>query len=83
MSDELFDFAVIGGGYSGLSLTVELIDRGFKVILIEIHNDNIYLKYSSFQIHNYLLKNKFALQKRIKFPFTTWEDRIYIKKLDR
>tara|TARA_B100001175_G_scaffold155700_1_gene131943 strand:+ start:2739 stop:3455 length:717 start_codon:yes stop_codon:yes gene_type:complete len=63
----------------GLGKKISII----KIILIEIHNDNIYLKYSSSKIHNYLLKNKFALQKRIKFPFTTWEDRIYIKKLDR
>ena len=60
----------------GLGKKINII----KVILIEIHNDNIYLKYSSSQIHNYLLKNKFALQKRIKFPFTTWEDRIYINR---
>ena len=59
----------------GLGKKISII----KVILIEIHNDNIYLKYSSSQIHNYLLINKFALRKRIKFPFTTWEDRIYIK----
>ena len=63
----------------GLGKKINII----KVILIEIHNDNIYLKYSSSQIHKHLLKNKFYLQKRIKFPFTTWEDRIYIKKLDR
>ena len=52
-----------------------------KVILIEVHNDNIYLKYSSNKIHNYLTKNKFILKKKINFPFTTWEDRIYLNKL--
>ena len=60
----------------GLGKKINII----KVILIEIHNDNIYVKYSSSQINKYLLKNKFYLQKRIKFPFTTWEDRIYLKK---
>jgi len=60
----------------GLGKKINII----KVILIEIHNDNIYVKYSSSQINKYLLKNKFYLQKRIKFPFTTWEDRIYIRK---
>lgn len=51
-----------------------------KMILIEIHNDDIYLKYSSDKIHNHLIKNQFYLKKIIKFPFTTWEDRIYINK---
>ena len=60
----------------GLGKKINII----KAILIEIHNDNIYLKYSSSEINRYLLKNKFYLQKRIKFPFTTWEDRIYLKK---
>ena len=35
MSYKIFDFLVVGGGYSGLSVTTELIDKGFKVILIE------------------------------------------------
>ena len=51
-----------------------------KIILIEIHNDDIYLKYSSIKIHKHLIKNQFHLNKIIKFPFTTWEDRVYIKK---
>ncbi len=60
----------------GLGKKIDIV----KIILIEIHNDNIYLNYSSSQIHNYLTKNKFELKKTIKFPFTTWEDRIYINK---
>ena len=60
----------------GLGKKINII----KIILIEIHNDDIYLKYSSSKINKYLVKNKFYLHKRIKFPFTTWEDRIYIKK---
>lgn len=46
-------------------------------ILIEFHNDNVYLKYNSSKIHKYLIKNNFILKKVLKFPFTTWEDRIY------
>ena len=49
-------------------------------MLIEIHNSNIFLNYDGNKIHNYLKKNKFILQKRYRFPFTTWEDRIYQNK---
>ena len=51
-----------------------------KYILIEFHNDKIYLKYSPKKIHNYLLKNNFILEAKFKFPFTTWEDRVYFNK---
>jgi FkbM family methyltransferase len=50
-----------------------------KIILIEFHNDNIYIDYNSKKIHQYLVKNHFYLQSKIKFPFTEWEDRIYLK----
>lgn len=51
-----------------------------KNILIEFHNNKIYINYSSQKIHRYLKKNNFVLKKRFKFPFTEWEDRIYINK---
>ena len=54
--------------------------KSIQIILIEFHNDNIYLNYSSNKVHSYLLKYNFNLQKKIKFPFTEWEDRIYINK---
>jgi hypothetical protein len=38
------------------------------------------LNYNSKKIHNYLKKNKFVFKKSFKFPFTTWEDRIYQNK---
>ena len=34
-SENTFDFAIIGGGYTGISTAIELIDRGYKVTLIE------------------------------------------------
>ena len=58
----------------GLGKEIQII----QIIFIEFHNDNIYLNYSNNKIHNYLLKRNFFLQKKIKFPFTEWEDRIYI-----
>ena len=51
-----------------------------KSILIEFHNDKIYKNYNSKKIHLYLTKNNFKLEKKIKFPFTEWEDRIYFSK---
>jgi FkbM family methyltransferase len=46
-------------------------------LLVEFHNDNIYENYSSKKIHNFLIENNFKLLKKFKFPFTTWEDRLY------
>tara|TARA_B110000438_G_scaffold298111_1_gene345684 strand:+ start:1207 stop:1917 length:711 start_codon:yes stop_codon:yes gene_type:complete len=52
-----------------------------KYILIEFHNDKIFLKYDPKKVHNYLVKNNFILKNSFKFPFTTWEDRFYMNKL--
>ena len=49
-----------------------------KAFLIEFHDNHTYLNYSSNKIENSLLKNNFFLKKKIKFPFTTWEDRLYL-----
>jgi len=51
-----------------------------KCILLELHQDSIYLSYKPQKIHNYLIKNNFVLKKICSFPFTTWEDRFYINK---
>ena len=51
-----------------------------QFILIEFHRDKIYLKYNPKKIHNHLLKNNFVLKAKFKFPFTSWEDRIYFNK---
>ena len=52
-----------------------------KYILIEFHNDKIFLKYDPKKVHNYLVKNNFILKNSFKFSFTTWEDRFYMNKL--
>ena len=49
-----------------------------QIILVEFHNDKIYQNYSSEKVHKYLNKKNFKLKTKIKFPFTQWEDRIYI-----
>ena len=51
-----------------------------KIVLIEFRNDNVYKNYDPIKTHNKLIKNNFYLAKIFKFPFTTWEDRIYIQK---
>ena len=60
----------------GLGNKVKMI----KVILIEFHNNNTYIGYDSKKIEMILKKNNFRLEKKIKFPFTTWEDRFYFNK---
>ena len=52
--------------------------KNIKCILIEFHISNIYVNYDSNKIHSYLVKNNFNLKRKFKFPFTTWEDRIYL-----
>tara|TARA_B100001057_G_scaffold501123_2_gene620841 strand:+ start:1913 stop:2626 length:714 start_codon:yes stop_codon:yes gene_type:complete len=49
-----------------------------KALLIEFHDNNTYVNYNYKKIESLLKKNKFLLRKRIKFPFTTWEDRLYL-----
>lgn len=61
----------------GLGDKIKLI----KSILIEFHNNKTYLGYNSKKIEQFLKKNKFSLKKTIKFPFTTWEDRVYTNSI--
>ena len=61
---------------AGLGRKIKFI----KAFLIEFHDDETYLNYSSYKIENILFKNNFFLKKKIKFPFTTWEDRLYLNK---
>lgn len=56
------------------------LKKGIKYLIIEFHNSNIFLNYNPVEIEKHLKKNGFILKKRFKFPFTTWEDRIYFNK---
>ena len=51
-----------------------------KRILVEFHIDEIYISYNPEILHQFLISNKFELIKKFKFPFTTWEDRLYVNK---
>lgn len=61
-------------------LGLEKYIKKINVILIEFHRDKIFLNYNSRKIHKYLQKNNFVLKKIFRFPFTYWEDRIYLNK---
>jgi len=54
--------------------------KKFQIILIEFRKDNVYKNYNAKKIHRIIVKNNFSLIKIFKFPFTTWEDRIYIQR---
>ena len=54
--------------------------KNIQYMLIEFHNDQIFMSYNSKKIHKFLIKNNFEMIQRFKFPFTTWEDRFYINK---
>ena len=49
-------------------------------ILIEFQFNTVFLDYDANKIHKYLKKNDLVLKKRFHFPFTSWEDRIYVRK---
>ena len=51
--------------------------KNIKLILIEFHNDEIYVSYNPNELHEFLVSNNFKLVNSFKFPFTTWEDRIF------
>ena len=60
----------------GLDVSINKV----KCIMIEFHTDKIYLNYNPKKIHNYLIEHNFKLVKTYKFPFSEWEDRLYLNK---
>lgn len=69
---EGFEFNVIKGAKKSLKKT--------KVIIIEFQLNDMYLNYSPKKIDKFLKNNNFILADSLKFPFMSYEDRIYIKK---
>ena len=47
---------------------------------IDRDTDEIYISYNPEFLHQFLISNNFELVKKFKFPFTTWEDRLYVNK---
>tara|TARA_Y100000591_G_scaffold328298_1_gene354506 strand:+ start:2034 stop:2780 length:747 start_codon:yes stop_codon:yes gene_type:complete len=58
----------------------DFLKKNLKYLIIEFHNSKIFVNYDPLEIEKYLKKNNFILKKTFKFPFTTWEDRIYLNK---
>ena len=58
----------------------KLLKKNVKYILIEFHFSKIYKNYNKNKIEKILKKNNFYLIKKFKFPFLTFEDRIYKKQ---
>ncbi len=52
--------------------------KNVKFILVEFHNDEIYVSYDPTKLHKFLISKNFKLINNFKFPFTTWEDRLYM-----
>ena len=52
--------------------------NSIKSILIEIHNNKMYEKYNIKTIENFLKKNNFIFKEKFRFPFLTFEDRLYV-----
>ena len=57
----------------------KVLKKKIKYILIEIHFSKIYNRYNKKKIEKILKNNNFILIKKFKFPFLTFEDRIYKK----
>ncbi len=55
------------------------LNNKIEYILIEFHFSKIYKKYNRSKIEKVLKKNNFVLVKKFKFPFLTFEDRLYKK----
>tara|TARA_B110001452_G_scaffold227017_1_gene201718 strand:- start:1046 stop:1750 length:705 start_codon:yes stop_codon:yes gene_type:complete len=70
-----------GHEFEVLSGATNLLKKDIRYILIEFHFSKIYKNYNKIKIEKLLKKNNYILIKKFKFPFLTFEDRIYRKHL--
>ena len=70
-----------GHEFEVLSGATNLLKKNIRYILIEFHFSKIYKNYNKIKIEKLLKKNNYILIKKFKFPFLTFEDRIYRKHL--
>ena len=70
-----------GHEFEVLSGATNLLKKDIEYILIEFHFSKIYKNYNKYKIEKLLKKNNYILIKKFKFPFFTFEDRIYRKHL--
>ena len=59
----------------------KMLKKNISYVLIEFHFSKIYKNYSRIKIEEILKKNNFEVVKKFKFPFLTFEDRIYKKSI--
>ena len=52
-------------------------EKKIKYILLEFHLSNMYKNYDIKDLENFLANSNFKLLKKYKFPFFSFEDRIY------
>jgi len=64
-----------------LSGAKNLLKKDIRYILIEFHFSKMYKNYNRNKIEKILRNNSFILIKKFKFPFLTFEDRLYKKNL--
>ena len=60
----------------------KMLKKNISYVLIEFHFSKIYKNYSRIKIEEILKKNNFEIVKKFKFPFLTFEDRIYKKSIN-
>ena len=60
----------------------KMLKKNIRYILIEFHFSKIYKNYNRIKIEKKLKKNNFKIVKKFKFPFLTFEDRIYKKSIN-
>ena len=51
-----------------------------NIIIIEFQLNDMYLNYNPHEIESFLKNNNFILVKSLKFPFMSYEDRVYVNK---
>ena len=54
--------------------------KKIKLILVELHFDDMFVNCDPDKTHGFLIHNNFKLLKSFKFPFMNWEDRLYLNK---
>ena len=77
LKDSLLKIDVEGFEYNVLLGSKKSLQK-IRYVIIEKQFSNLYKGYNFNSSHNFLLKNKFKLIKKFKFPLMNFEDRLYL-----